>query len=67
MQLPQEVVADFNKYLTNSRIFRMDPSGKKRKKVRGTYAILEDRENSIEFHDVELSPPSGFFGANYTR
>jgi hypothetical protein len=67
MQLPKEVIADFNGYLISSHIFRMDPSGKKRKELKGTYTILDDQENPIHFHDVELSPPSGFFGANYTR
>ena len=46
----------------------MDPSGKKkRKSARGKYSILEDTKNPIDFHDVELAPPSGFFGANYAR
>jgi hypothetical protein len=68
MQLPNEIIADFDNYLTTSGIYRMDPLGKKKKgKVKGAYTILDDGENPIVFHDVELAPPSGFFGTNYTR
>ena len=68
MQLPEEVIAEFDGYLERSQIYRMDPSGKKvKKKVRGTYTILKDGNNPISFNNIELAPPSGFFGANYTR
>jgi hypothetical protein len=67
-QLPTEVIDSFDEYFKKSRIYRMDPTGKTRKgKARGTYVILDDEESPIEFRDVELCPPSGFFGANYTR
>ena len=52
--------------MKSSKIYRMNPSGKKDRKP-GTYTILDDEENQIDFHDVELAPPSGFFAANYTR
>ena len=68
MQLPGEVITPFDKYLKSSQIYRMDPTGKKQKgKVNGTYTILDDGENPIKFQNIELSPPSGFFGANYAR
>ena len=65
MQLPEEVMADFNKFLANSGITRMNPSGKKGKK-NGEYTI-GNAEEKVVFHDVELAPPAGFFGVNYTR
>ena len=61
MQLPQEVIVDFNKYLAGSQIMRMDPS-----KEAGKYTIC-DEESKVTFHDVEMAPPAGFFGVNYAR
>ena len=45
----------------------MDPSGKKRNKITGAYTICGDRTQAIDFEDVELAPPAGFLGVNYTR
>lgn len=67
MQLPTEVITDFNKYLTESQIYQIDPSGKKQANAKRKYTILDDSENLLIFHDFELAPPSGFFGANYTQ
>lgn len=65
MQLPDEVMDDFNKYFIESGIVRMDPSGQRQEVATGEYTILD--ASPIMFNDVELAPPSGFFGANYTR
>ena len=64
-QLPPEVIANFDKYLTGSGITRMNTSGRKNKKM-GAYTICDDEE-SVEFFDVELAPPAGVVGVNYTR
>jgi len=63
MQLPEEVMANFNKYLASPQIMHMDPLGRKKKSV-GEYIIC-DGEELVSFHNVELAPPAGFFGANY--
>ena len=65
MQLPSEVIGNFNEYLAKSQIMRMDPLGN-RQKIVGTYTIC-DGDIPVEFHDAELAPPAGVFGANYTR
>ena len=64
MQLPEEVMANFNKYLASPQIMHMDPLGRKKKLV-GEYTIC-DGEEPVSFHNVELVPPAGFFGTNYT-
>jgi hypothetical protein len=64
-QLPPEVIADFDKYLTSSGITRMNPLGRKNKKM-GAYTICDDEE-SVEFFNIELAPPAGVVGVNYTR
>ena len=67
MQLPDEVMEDFNNYFISSGIVRMDPSGQNQK-TKGVYTILDgDNQEPVLFQDAELAPPSGFFGANYTR
>jgi len=65
MQLPDEVIEDFNKWLEDSQIVKMNPSGNQ-KRPSGKYTICNG-ENPVTFHDVELAPPAGVFGANYTR
>ena len=67
MQLPPTVVDSFNEYFIDSGIIRMDPSGQNREMATGEYTILDNGQNPTTFYDVELAPPSGFFGANYTR
>jgi hypothetical protein len=66
MQLPAEVIKDFDDYLTDSEIFRMDPSGRKQKGEKGAYTICDEGE-PITFQNVEMAPPAGVVGANYTR
>ena len=65
-QLPDEVMDDFNEYLTSSDIVRMHPSGKKHRNKKGEYTIC-NRGEAITFHNVDLAPPAGFFGVNYCR
>ena len=65
MQLPDEVMDSFNRWLEDSEIVRMNPSGK-RTRASGKYTICNG-EDPVDFHNVELAPPAGVFGANYTR
>jgi hypothetical protein len=65
MQLPAKVIEDFDDYLTDSKIFQMDPSGRKQKGEKGGYTICDEGE-PITFQNIEMAPPADVVGANYT-
>lgn len=64
-QLPGEVNGSFEKWLQEEEMVRMDTVGSQ-DMVKGTYAVKYGDE-TYEFHGVEMAPPSGVFGTNYTR
>ena len=65
-QLPEEIISEFDTFLKKSNIHRMNPSGGRGKKERGSYTIC-DGDYPVKFCNVELAPPAGFFASNYAR
>ena len=64
-QMPDEVMDDFKEWLQDSEMVRMDTLGSQAG-IEGTYTVDVGREK-YDFHKVEMAPPSGVFGTNYTR
>ena len=64
-QLPQEVNESFELWLKDEDMVRMDTKGSQ-DTTTGVYAVKYGDE-VFEFNDVDMPPPSGFFGTNYTR
>jgi len=64
-QLPEEIIEDFNAWLKEHEMVRMDTSGSQ-DRTEGMYTV-EYGDLKFEFHGVEMPPPSGVFGTNYTR
>lgn len=64
-QLPAEVNGDFEAWLGTTQILRMDTLGSKTSDE-GTYTVKYGGDK-FEFHGVDMPPPSGVFGTNYTR
>ena len=64
-QLPEEVISDFTVWLQKNQMVRMDTMGSKGT-TKGLYTVGYGDEEFV-FHGVEMPPPSGFFGTNYTR
>ena len=64
-QMPNEVNEDFNKWLTSKEMVRMDTKGSQ-ESVKGVYTV-KCGGDLFTFHDVDMPPPSGCFGTNYTR
>jgi hypothetical protein len=64
-QLPDEVNGSFEQWLQGEEMVRMDTMGSQ-DVVKGTYTVKYGDE-TYEFHGVEMAPPSGVFGTNYTR
>lgn len=66
-QLPSEVIGDFDKYLKDTGIARMDANGCiSSTENRGAYTV-QLGSAVHEFHDAELAPPTGVFAENYAR
>ncbi|KAF8054723.1 hypothetical protein FPV67DRAFT_1682217 [Lyophyllum atratum] len=66
-RLPKEVIDDFDTFLAKSGIKRMDGSGQMASEgSSGTYSVVVGG-TAFDFHDVELAPPTGVFGQNYSR
>jgi hypothetical protein len=63
-QLPEDVNKDFE-WLKDSKIMRMDTKGSQ-DSTQGTYTVKYG-EDAFEFHGVDMPPPTGVFGTNYTR
>ena len=64
-QLPKEINKDFEAWLQGVQMVRMDTMGSQ-DSTQGTYTV-KYREDKFEFHGVDMPPPSGAFGTNYTR
>ena len=64
-QLPEEVIEDFDAWLQRTQMIRMDAIGSQ-DSVWGPYTV-KCGDNPFIFHDVEMPPPSGVVGVNYTR
>lgn len=64
-QYPEEIIKDFREWLETSNMVRMDTMGSQ-SSVSGAYTVKYG-DDEFEFHQVEMPPPSGVFGANYTR
>jgi hypothetical protein len=64
-QLPEEIVNDFDAWLKEHEMVRMDTKGSQ-ESAQGMYTV-ELGDMKFEFHGVEMPPPSGVFGTNYTR
>jgi hypothetical protein len=64
-QLPEEVTSDFEKWLEESGMVRMHTKGSQDSSV-GAYTVKHG-EDSFVFHGVNMPPPSGVFGTNYSR
>ena len=64
-QLPDEIMDDFQAWLENNRMVRMDAGGAQDVQ-HGEYTV-KYKDDEFVFHGVELPPPSGVFGTNYSR
>jgi hypothetical protein len=64
-QLPDEVNLDFEKWLKENDMVRMDTKGSQDTE-KGVYTVKYG-DDVFEFHGVDMPPPSGVFGTNYTR
>ena len=64
-QLPKEINEDFEAWLQGAQMVRMDTMGSQ-DSTQGTYTVKYG-EDKFEFHGVDMPPPSGAFGTNYTR
>ena len=64
-QLPHEIIDNFESWLQENNMVRMDTTGAQDSE-QGVY-IVKYGEESYEFHGVNMPPPSGVFGTNYTR
>ena len=64
-QFPKEINKNFEEWLKESEILRMDTKGLQ-DVTKGVYAV-KYRGETYEFHGVDMPPPSGAFGANYAR
>lgn len=68
-RLPEEIISDFDNYLQATGLKRMDGNGQmgaEHGRRWGTYSIAAG-QNCFDFHNVELAPPTGVFGQNYSR
>ena len=64
-QLPDDISDDFKQWLKGEQMVRMDTKGSQ-DVTKGMYSIKCGNE-TYEFNGVEMPPPSGVFGTNYTR
>jgi hypothetical protein len=66
-RLPPDVLEDFNKFLRDTGIRRMDAGGSMAEDGNlGTYTV-EMGDNEYTFHLVDLAPPAGVVAENYSR
>ena len=67
-RLPEEVISDFDAFTSAAGIKRMDGNGLMvDEEGRSFYQVAVGEAGDFEFHDVELAPPTGVFGENYSR
>jgi len=64
-QLPGEINSDFESWLKDNKMLRMDTKGSQTT-VQGVYTV-KNGNDSFVFHGVDMPPPSGVFGTNYSR
>lgn len=64
-QLPQEINGDFEEWLKEHEMVRMDTKGSQ-DVTQGVYSV-KCGDDVFTFNGVDLPPPSGMFGVNYTR
>jgi hypothetical protein len=64
-QLPQDVNDSFEQWLKGKQMVRMDTMGSQ-DVTKGMYTVKWGNE-TYEYHGVEMPPPSGVFGTNYTQ
>ena len=64
-QLPGEVNADFEAWLKETEMVRMDTMGSQ-DSTQGVYTVKYGKD-IFEFHGVDMPPPYGVFGTNYAR
>ena len=64
-QLPEDINKDFEEWLQGKQMVRMDTKGSQ-DVTQGMYTVRYSDE-TYKFHGVEMPPPSGVFGTNYTR
>lgn len=76
--LPSEVVEDFKQFIGDNGLPRMDPDNPlatlpplskgnaQNEHPTGTFSVTIG-DDVFEFHNVELAPPSGVVGDNYSR
>jgi hypothetical protein len=64
-QLPDEILDDFDAWLKEYDMVRMDTKGSQDLK-KGMYTV-KCGEDSFEFHCADMPPPSGVFATNHTR
>ena len=64
-QLPKEVNSNFELWLQETQMLRMDTKGSQTT-VQGVYTVKYG-DDSFVFYGVDMPPPSGVFGTNYSR
>jgi hypothetical protein len=64
-QLPKEVIADLESWLEEKNMVRMDTKGAQ-DSAKGAYTVKSGGDSYV-FHGVDMPPPSGYFGTNYSR
>ncbi|KAK7047955.1 hypothetical protein VNI00_006283 [Paramarasmius palmivorus] len=63
--LPRPIIEDFETFIRESGIYRMDP-GTVGEGPEGMYSIMTE-EGWVTFRNVEMAPPCGVFAKNYAR
>ena len=65
--LPAEVVADFENFITDAELLRMDANSVMAEADgKGVYTVNIGGDQ-FDFHKAELAPPSAVFAENYSR
>ena len=64
-QLPEEINSNFEVWLEKNKMVRMDTKGSQTT-VQGEYTVKYGNDAFV-FHGVNMPPPSGVFGTNYSR
>ncbi|RDB28016.1 hypothetical protein Hypma_002267 [Hypsizygus marmoreus] len=65
--LPTPIIDDFDVYLNNTKIKRMDANGHLPSSQSQRSYSVKILDNEFDFHHAELAPPTGVFGQNYSR
>ncbi|KAF8228512.1 hypothetical protein L208DRAFT_1291263 [Tricholoma matsutake] len=66
-RLPTEVIEDFERFITDAELVRMDADSLMAEAAgKGVYTV-NIGEDQFDFHKVELAPATGVFAENYSR